>query len=138
MDDVIAFLRARVDEDEKTALTVPVGEPLCHPPAHWLPGADPGGEKRWVMGTFKDIDAHTVEAAEHIARHDPARVLREVEAKRQLLDRHMPGEYGQCVTCHVGAYSCGCCSWGDFPCDTVRLLALAYADHKEFRREWRP
>ncbi|MFI7643722.1 DUF6221 family protein, partial [Nonomuraea sp. NPDC049400] len=64
--------------------------------------------------------------------------LREVEAKRRLLDLHKLGRYGECVTCDVGAQSCGCCGWGDFPCATVRVLALPYADHEDYREEWKP
>ncbi|MFI7644164.1 DUF6221 family protein, partial [Nonomuraea sp. NPDC049400] len=41
----------------------------------------------------------------HIVRNDPARALREVEAKRRLLDLHKLGRYGECVTCDVGAQS---------------------------------
>ncbi|MEW2051673.1 DUF6221 family protein [Streptomyces sp. NPDC005476] len=33
--------------------------------------------------------------AQHVALHDPARVLREVEAKRRVLDRHVPQSCGR-------------------------------------------
>lgn len=82
----------------------------------------------------------------HIARHDPARVLAECEAKRRIVQMHRPsGEFDSdaCILCqwdidceapradhHDGA--------GSFPCDTVKVLAAIYSDHPEWRDEWRP
>lgn len=82
----------------------------------------------------------------HIVRHDPARVLREINAKRQLVKLH-----GR-ATLHAGGGAryfdtstvCRSCeanyqfpelSW---PCPTLRLLALPYADRPGYREEWRP
>jgi hypothetical protein len=58
MDDLIAFLQARLDEDERSAHA-------------WLPFGNPDAAAR-----------------DHIARHDPGRVLAEVAAKRAILDLH--------------------------------------------------
>jgi hypothetical protein len=61
------------------------------------------------------------------ARYDPARVLREVEAKRALL------------TGHEGVHRC---DWGehrggDFtPCKQVVTLAAVYRDHPDYDPEW--
>jgi hypothetical protein len=57
---------------------------------------------------------------------------RDVEAKREILAKHHPGRYGECVACDVGALSCGCCGFGEFPCDTVALLARPFADHEDY------
>lgn len=113
-DDLVAFLRARLDEDERAAkLWLPFGNP--HP-----------------------------EYTEHIARHDPARVLREVEAKRRIIDEHREIS-GECQTCayfgddedsggNVFRYR----ENADYPCMTVQLLALPYADHPDYQADWRP
>jgi hypothetical protein len=70
--------------------------------------------------------------AEHIAEHDPARVLREIEAKRRLLGLHDRQNH-QCVA------EDGPSQWhAKDPCATLRLLALPYADRPGFREEWRP
>jgi hypothetical protein len=67
-------------------------------------------------------------AALHMARHDPDRVLRRVAADRQIVDDCMasindagtgPGEYGLALS-------------------TLRSLALPYADHEDYRQGWRP
>lgn len=79
----------------------------------------------------------------HIARWDPARVLAEVEAKRRILDEHQP-VHGYdpngpvCSTCGEPG------NLGDetavvrWPCPTVRLLALPYADRAGYQAEWCP
>lgn len=94
----------------------------------------------------------------HIARHDPARVLREVEAKRRLLalhphhryvepldaasvheEDHRPAfdespRYVGCTSCHYNSRHEECYpSWW---CEHVRLLALPYAEHPDYRQEW--
>ena len=100
-----------------------------------------------------EIGSDEVDAVEVLAdRFSPARVLAECEAKRRIVKEHKPlGEiydleqlvYAEasatCVTCGPGD------SWqareyqGDypFPCKTLTLLALPYADHDQFQPEWR-
>jgi hypothetical protein len=61
MDDLVAWLSAQLDEDERVALA-------CRDEEFWGPGEDvPASARR------------------HIARWDPARVLAEVKAKREIL-----------------------------------------------------
>ena len=78
---------------------------------------------------------------EHAARHDPARVLREVDAKRQLLKAHAASAFGTWVG-DDSDKTPACRRCGDlttaFPCHTVKLLALPYADCPDYREEWRP
>jgi hypothetical protein len=80
-DKLVAFLRDALDADEAVALR-----------------ADPGPWKRDYHGAFMHnieaangrsishgglIDSHNVR---HIMRHDPARVLREIAAKRRMIE----------------------------------------------------
>lgn len=62
MNDLIAFLNARLDEDEAAARAA--------------------AEHPWTR-----FGAQTAAQVDHIARHDPARVLREVEARRAIIRR---------------------------------------------------
>jgi hypothetical protein len=59
----------------------------------------------------------------------PDRVLAECAAKRRI------------VELHSGENDTPCQSWaGNYtyePCPTLRALASVYADHPEFREEWR-
>jgi hypothetical protein len=76
--------------------------------------------------------------APHIARNDPARVLREVEAKRRIVALHAT----PCEECISGEYVT--VDNVDVPeqyqgdCRTLRLMALPYADRPGYRQEWRP
>jgi hypothetical protein len=123
-DDLVAFLRARLDDDEWTARAAKPG------PWH----ADGGSV--YATHPTDEVVGYT-DSAEHIARHDPARVLAEVEAKRRLLELHEPGEMEYvegdvCMACDLrgeGPY---------YPCLTLRLLALPHAEHPDYRDEWRP
>jgi hypothetical protein len=68
-----------------------------------------------------------VAEAQHIARHDPARVLAEVAAKRRILDdcASYVDEEGDAVTDGL--------SWR-----VVALLAVPYAGNAGYRPEWAP
>lgn len=68
----------------------------------------------------------------HIVRWDPARVLAECEAKRRIVEEHgAKGElHRYCQTCGGTDYPV------DWPCDTLRLLALPYASHPDYDPAW--
>lgn len=123
-DDLIAFLRARFDEDEKTAACEPSGRRVHPADLQWAYQPDddpdvPGGDVI-ARGHRIVLDSPVVIAA-HIARHDPARVLREVEAKRRIVD-----------ACERRGLVLSEINW------VVRVLALPYADHDDYREVWRP
>ena len=74
----------------------------------------------------------------------PARVLREVAAKRAILAEHAPTDW----TAYADRM-CRRCVWNDeephdelhhwviWPCPTVRALAAIYSDHPDYRQEWK-
>ena len=113
MSDIAAFIGARLDEDEAAARAVPGRA--------WYEPDD-------------DRFSHYKDAA-HIARHDPARVLREVTAKRAILTRHSP------VTEPGRGTRCGWCS-GEFdvawPCEDARSVAAIWSDHPDYQEGWKP
>ena len=86
-------------------------------------------------------------AARHIARHDPARVLAECEAKRRIIERG-PSECGGYQSEHgLGthypaegwSYCDGCSAAESADLDwqwIMRHLATVYADHEDYRAEW--
>lgn len=87
-----AFVAARVDEDEAAALAAKPGDwnPDFHLSHGWrvLNGPDfrTSTLVAWSPGSFSDDPTRQGrDTAAHIARHDPARVLREVAAKRDHL-----------------------------------------------------
>jgi hypothetical protein len=86
------------------------------------------------------------EHGEHIAAHDPARVLREIDVKRKLIDEHRPDAFGDCTTCarpeDFDEDSDGVRTWSrsakPSPCPTLRLLAAVYVDRAGYQESWRP
>ena len=66
------------------------------------------------------------------------RQLAECEAKRRIVEEHGPfwedDSPSLCRVCHDYAAHDAAAS----PCRTLRLLATVYADHPDYRQEWRP
>lgn len=151
-DALVAFAAARLDEDEGAA-DAAGGE-------RWEVGgdaddadvpADRGGNSWIAVGPW-DGGMDCAEAA-HIARHDPARVLREVEAKRAIIGSqtsdHAPVEtmYGLCCrTCvdwqdapvaEGGETEFGIAIPQQWPCRVARSAVASWSDHPEYRKdEW--
>jgi hypothetical protein len=90
LDELVAFVRRCLDEDERVALAA---QASGTPPWVNRVYAESDG---YNTGSIKDASGYTVvhvedqtpgfATAEHIARWDPARVLAEVKAKRRILD----------------------------------------------------
>src|SRR5258708_1139299 len=128
MSDLAAFLTARLDEDEgaaKAAMNVYGADWNAQTGSEYLPARPhgKGDQDRPVADTPRAYPA------DHIARHDPARVLGAVAAKRAILK-----------------------AWeGDGPMDfseppqfwaaldiAVRALAAVWSDHPDYDPAWRP
>ncbi|MDL4817781.1 DUF6221 family protein [Actinomadura opuntiae] len=127
--DLVDFLRARLAKDEQVARA-------CSGAA-WaaasggtvrLDGGDgPGDEPGFVAS------AENASYAEHIARHDPSRVLQDAAARRQLVD--------DCEK-HAWIIAQGRATPEQQAAQAVReqalrLLALPYAHHPDYQVEWR-
>lgn len=127
---LIEFLTARLDEDERAARFAFADHNDAGP--EWTEvrsGAVSVGDHEDELFTF---DAGI---SRHIVRHDPARVLREIAAKRAVLDLH---------TWTASLDGCWSCS-GDHgadptpaPCETLRHMAAVHADHPDYQQEWAP
>ncbi|NUP52336.1 MAG: hypothetical protein HOW97_34195 [Catenulispora sp.] len=146
MDDLVAFLRARLDEDAEDARLAEAVDP-----SPWYEDVSEGTYTRqregldgvglvraadnvglWDRESSSALSMAAVTSV-HVARHDPARVLREVEAGRKLVNAYaevadndvdMPYEYGY--------------GWANGLGLAVRLLASVYAAHPDYRPEWAP
>jgi hypothetical protein len=132
MDELVRWLGEQLDDDERIALAATDGPwtpwrgaalhglgDLLHPVL--TPGQKPGAKA--VIATASWLDA------EHIAAHDPARALHEIEAKRDLLRlAERAHDYHETFTSGFASALEG----------TLRLFALAYADRPGYREEWRP
>lgn len=70
---------------------------------------------------------------EWIGLANPERMLVWSDARRRIVALHQSGVVGS----HDGLQSCGGCGHPE-PCPTLRLMALPFADHPDFREDWRP
>ncbi|MEX3101221.1 MULTISPECIES: DUF6221 family protein [unclassified Streptomyces] len=132
--DLVEFVRARLDEDAELARS---GET-------WTAFDEaPGVETRRVDvdHSFERVVACTRSwRALHIAEHDPARVLREVDAKRMNLseleasERDMDQAVRDGDTARYNALRSGRVALAG----VVRRDATAWADHPDYREEWAP
>jgi uncharacterized protein DUF6221 len=126
-----AFLLARIDDDRRQAEQATPG------PWHDVridDGTDGWNvEARGAQRTDRDVAVDHARPAEgacrrsdaaHIARWHPARVLAECDAKRRIIELQRSDLRDDPQ---------------DWEADEVlRLLALPYAGHPDYRAEWRP
>lgn len=127
MTDLLVFLRARFDEEEHAALAC--GQSAAERAMIRANASVWEASEDAVHAGSQLVAARVAgEDAEHIARWDPARVLAEVEAKRRILYLY---EAAEDVSMHADAWT--------IMKNTVRLMALPYAGHVDYREEaWRP
>ena len=135
MTDLMEFLRARLDEDERAAREC-AGAPWSTPiPGQIHVDAKAIADNKLALGQLGYVATVLHEQdRQHITRHDPARVLREVEAKRRIIERYE--EYSQFDqgTSRDRLFS----SLREAYLDACRIHAAVYADHPDYRKEWRP
>jgi hypothetical protein len=114
MDDLVQWLRAQLGEDERIARA-------C------------SGDGRWDAGDIaiygKDLG---VEVRDHMAEHDPARVLREIEATRRLIRAHEKWCEGRCEAKYPEGGFDAAHYWN------IKLRAEVYADRPGYLGSWRP
>lgn len=139
---ITEFLLARIAEDERVARAALDPD---RPGIHWqwvVP--DEAGDldaPRWLRTAEEfpttsgvgplpafplgfEFRAEPSRGMDHIARHDPARVLAECEAKRRIVERCSAVDYA--MPSHHLAHG------------ILADLALPYADHPDYRPEWKP
>jgi hypothetical protein len=136
MDDLVRWLSVQLDEDERIARDAD--------PGPWKSNSlgrhDQSAIKLGAPTSLIQFDGSRAAAnGVHVARHDPARVLREVDAKRRTLALHSAATGHSCSTTDETGYNFNYdeVSPGD-ACTTLRLLASVYADRDGYRDDWRP
>lgn len=89
-----------------------------------------------------DVDARTAVREDPAgsppgaARHDPARVLREVEAKRAMIARY---ERAAALPASVVSFTHGQDDGYAQAClDAIRDAVAIWSDHPDYRQGWRP
>lgn len=157
MSELIEFLLARITEDEAAAKAAKGWRAWHVEEKRTLEiVTEVDGSMGWEFGggsgvwgcddPYDDCDQYRTHAyleADHIVRHDPTRVLAECEAKRRIVEIHVPWGFE-----YSGGEGCARCVSPDdytttrlpdterFPCPTLRALAQPYRDHPDFKPEW--
>ncbi|MCX4827162.1 DUF6221 family protein [Streptomyces sp. NBC_01016] len=148
MDDLVRWLGAQLDEDERIARATLWDDDAALGSGRWRSyDRGPGfvhREARWVVidGADEGVVDYRPQAADdeavarHIAEHDPARVLREIDAKREILAT---------VQLHLDAATStdsmlsGPAKMGLVALrPVVKALASPYTERPGFLDEWRP
>ncbi|RSO40130.1 hypothetical protein DMH15_16035 [Streptomyces sp. WAC 06725] len=155
IDDLIKFLSDRLDEDYEAArlvlgVNVMVGLKRGKPAPRWVPSPEADGGIWDTDGTPR-VKFVWARERDHILRHDPARVLDEVDAGRALVAAYAQAcrKRTEVADEHWGAAGpSGDLSaverWKDHDAaaETLRPHVLhraaVYADHPAYREEWRP
>lgn len=151
MDGLIAFLNARLDEDEAAARSAARKHRPPWRAETWADGLkgsvnnSPEGASPSAHDSGFVADTNSGAVASHIARYDPARALREVAAKRAILAEHGLAnggrDAGRCRVCtaitHTGMGHADARRFRA-PCPTLLFLAAVYSDHADYRQEWAP
>ncbi|MFG3276210.1 DUF6221 family protein [Streptomyces luteogriseus] len=133
MEDLVGWLRAQLDTDERIARAATLGP--------WVQSGI--GDYGWTVdfgrpgaGVETADTEQGLADADFIAAHNPTRVLREIDAKRQALrmaeqateqaesrDYLVNGPAKMMLVCLK---------------PVLRHLATVYADRSGYRKEWRP
>lgn len=135
-----AFLLQRIADDEAAARAA----------AHGRSGRWASWNRSWDTERNRDLVDEgegermaclPMDLDEHIARHDPARVLAQCEALRAVVERadvecvctthghDRADDCAQCVACNAVATADGY---------VLADLAGIWSDHPDYRDEWRP
>ncbi|MEO3787724.1 DUF6221 family protein [Actinocorallia sp. B10E7] len=129
MEDLVAFLRARLDRDEAVARAcmsaswkVTAGGRVRVDSWPETAGDAPGHPERQGFVASAENEAY----AEHIVRHDPRRVLRRVEAQRKAVALYEKEQWAR----QRGVPGSGVLE------TVLRDLASQYSDHPAYRPEW--
>jgi hypothetical protein len=120
-DDLITFLKARLDDDEAHARNAFENDYADTKPEWseiWSGTVNTGDEL--IYTNDKGL-------SRHIERWDPKRVLAEVDAKREIITV-CDGTIG--ANANPGAI-------GDAEY-VLQLMALPFSDHPDYRKEWTP
>lgn len=134
MDDLVQWLRDRLDEDERIARAV--GEERWQP--HYVDSVNDQPDTATVRvaggADVAVMERYSYQDAEHIATHDPARVLREIDAKRRLI-----ADYTKETRTMGRGHRTGWAEGGQAVRERlIKVWAAIYDERPGYREEWRP
>jgi len=149
--DLVEFVRARLDERAVQIQLLLVEMP---PTVVWQSenkdagvfeclGLEVNGAKTfrryWTDGDAIDWGWHMHESAVELHSHAEAeRTLHDVQAKRRIVAMYVEDEYGYTRVRFGDFESCSDSCPGTVMDEVLKLLALPFVDHPDYRPEWLP
>lgn len=141
MVDLARWLGQQLDEDERIARGAGGATWLEFSEGGWVYAA-PAPMTEWKGPGDDGHHVASVRLASeraHIAEHDPARVLREIDAKRRVVEEYKAAaaEYAADGLAYDHESEVGRARTATLE-RMLRLLALPYVDREGYRPEWAP
>lgn len=130
MDDLITWLREQINGDERGAQAALSGQ--ADPENGWVESRTAGFAGVGIAPHVGHI--HEDVQAAHVVRWNPARVLREVAAKRTIVRECENQAAWESTT---GRKYPATTAWA-LAVTTLRVLALPYSDRPGYREDWKP
>lgn len=131
MSGIVEFIEARLDEDEEAARDAAGWDQSgsVRDPGVWCrEGVNSVIDSSRRLVIYGDGPAPEDSQVQHIVRQNPARVLREVAAKRKMLGMLAPSWPHD-----DDRYTLG---WQDAVWIALKTLASAYSDHPDYQEDW--
>jgi hypothetical protein len=128
-DGLVEWLRAQLDEDERLAREATVDVP-----------AEPDASGVWPGWPWSPGDTSGLPWVQHCMRHDPARVLAEVQSKRLILEAAVDAASRRLYYERDGEepFAAESVGFDEAMTKVLRLLALPYQDRPGYLEQWRP
>lgn len=133
--DLVTFLNARLDEDEAVARAA-----MEYTDRDWDANVEPDTRYGWraflngdrdPIGELNVFSGDPRPIVAHIVRWDPARVLADITAKRQIIAAYVADRDATVYTELVSTVRRDRMEY------VVRVLASGYVDHPDFQAAWK-
>lgn len=130
--DIVAFLTEQYDADEAIARDASNLQEDSENGWGSIPRPDVGTRGAATITPHIGL-LYESESVAHVVRFNPARVLADIAAKRELLLWHEEDRYrvGRCSNCHTNLGQSHL-----WPCHVVKLLAAPYAGQPGYNPAW--
>lgn len=130
LDALVSFLRARMDEHWRGALTA--GDSSTARTWSARPGRVESADGATVALTSGEGGWEERARSDHIVRNDPAQALRALESTRRLIERY------ELLHADLVEHPEGEIVLREYAEVVLPLLALPFSGHPDYRPEWSP
>ncbi|MCW2768178.1 MAG: hypothetical protein JWO11_4137 [Nocardioides sp.] len=131
MDELIAFLRDRLNEDEQAARACIQEVGAGHTGDPYADGSGVADRDDYPSYPWGAGEAESA----YMARTQPDRVLREIDAKRRIIEHNRRIHQRADPVDHPEQAYVLAAGASDY---VLKILALLHSDHEDYQESWRP